>query len=73
MEYKKLTGILVGISVAGIMAISTAIAIIDPIDIWGSPLFYGVNQVKVKLDRFLDISRPYEFERVRPEIVYWRK
>ena len=70
MEYKKLTGILVGISVAGIMAISTAIAIIDPIDIWGSPLFYGVNQVKVKLDRFLDISRPYEFERVRPEIVY---
>lgn len=70
MEYKKLTEILVGISVAGIIAISTAIAIIDPIDIWGSPLVYGVNQVKVKQEDLLDISRPYEFERVRPNIVY---
>lgn len=70
MEYKKLTEILVGISVAGIIAISTAIAIIDPIDIWGSPLFYGVNQVKIKQEKLLDISRPYEFARVRPEIIY---
>lgn len=43
---------------------------IDPIGIWGAPIVHGFNHYKIKQGVYLDVCKPYEYIREKPDILY---
>lgn len=44
--------------------------LIDPIGMWGSPVIPGFNNYKFKQGSYLDVMKPYEYMREKPDILY---
>ena len=44
--------------------------VIDPVGIWDAPIRVGRNHCKIHQELFTDIFKPYEYARIRPDIVY---
>lgn len=44
--------------------------LIDPIGIWNSPVVRGFNNYKVNQPNYLDVYKPYEYMREKPDILY---
>lgn len=43
---------------------------VDPIGICGAPVIRGFNHYKIKQGEFLDVYKPYEYIREKPDILY---
>lgn len=43
---------------------------VDPVGVWGARTRNGLNNMKVQQGFFLDIFKPYEYARVRPDVVF---
>ena len=71
MDYKKFVKIwlyTIVIGICGIFAIST---IVDPIDLLGMPILKGINNNKDRQqDRFLDVFKPYQVVKYKPEVIF---
>ncbi len=59
--------VIVTISLSMMFLISV---IVDPIDILGMPIIKGVNNYKVKQGSYLDVYKPYQVLRYKPEVVF---
>lgn len=57
--------------IIGVMLLLSGAAwIIDPIEIWESPVIRGFNHIKPKQGNFLDVFKPFQVRRHAPDIVY---
>jgi hypothetical protein len=70
MEFKRYTFFIVGSTIAFFLVAICTSFIVDPIGIWGTQDIPGVNQNKVKQSSYLDVFKPYEASRLKPDIVW---
>lgn len=70
MDYRKYTLFIVSsLTVFALLTISISY-IVDPIGIWGTQEILGLNQNKVKQSSYLDVFKPYEASRLKPDIIW---
>lgn len=69
MFYKKNVYKWVSVVVIFLMIVISVLYIIDPVNIYGSRIIKGLNHYKIKENLFLDISKPYQYEKLKPEEV----
>lgn len=55
---------------AVIFLLAGAAWIVDPIELWEAPIIRGFNHIKPKQAVFLDIFKPFQVRRHRPDVVY---
>ena len=54
-----------------IMALAVGLLwLIDPVEIFGSPIIQGFNDQKVREGLVLDVVKPYQYIRTRPDVLY---
>ena len=53
-----------------VLLLAGAAWLIDPIELWESPVIHGFNHIKPKQAAFLDVFKPFQVRRHAPEIVY---
>ena len=56
--------------VIGICLLFTILYFVDPISIWGMEKINGFNHYKIHQREYLDVFKPYEVERIQPNIVW---
>lgn len=56
--------------VLGLIGIFLASIVVDPLDILGTPIIKGINNNKVKQERYLDVFKPYHIVKYKPEVVF---
>ena len=70
MIYRRwFLGTVLGIFCVVLLLAGTA-WLIDPIELWESPVIRGFNHIKPKQASFLDVFKPFQVRRHAPEIVY---
>ena len=67
MGYRCITRLILGLTALFFALFVVAAAIIDPVNIWGCPVFAGFNNYK---EIQFEISKPYEYGRVKPDIFF---
>lgn len=70
MRYKswcKSIVLAAGLIIGGLF---TVLYVVDPIGMFGSPLISGVNNYKEKQAAFLDVYKPFELRRYKPDDIY---
>ncbi len=70
MTGKKFTILLLSLFFATQLIRVVLVYFIDPIGIWGAPVIPGFNNYKFKQGSFLDVVKPYEYMREKPDILY---
>lgn len=70
MSYKKYFFLLLFIDLLALAAKLFAVWLIDPIGMWGAPIVRGFNHYKVMQGAYLDVYKPYEYMREKPDILY---
>lgn len=70
MIYEKFCKIWLCIIVVGISSIFLSSIIVDPIDILSTPIIRGINNYKSKQDSYLDVFKPYQIVRNKPDVVF---
>ena len=70
MSYRRwFCGTVLGI--LGLMLLLASVTwLIDPIEIWESPVIRGFNHIKPNQAAFLDVFKPFQVRRHAPEIIY---
>ena len=70
MSGKKFTILLLSVFFVTQLIRVVLVYFIDPIGIWGAPIIPGFNNYKFKQGAFLDVMKPYEYIREKPDILY---
>ncbi len=61
----------VSLCIFGAVALLSGAAwLVDPIELWESPVIHGFNHIKPKQAAFLDVFKPFQVKRHAPEIIY---
>ena len=68
--YRKFFFGLLGVFLGGLLAYLSLVWLIDPVGVWGTPVIRGINHYKVNQGRFLDVYKPYEYMREKPDVLY---
>ena len=59
----------ISVVVIFLMIVTSVLYIIDPVNIYGSKIIKGLNHYKIKENLFFDISKPYQYEKLKPKEV----
>lgn len=70
MFYKRIVYVWICFLLTIVIGTISVSILVDPINIWGTPIINGFNNYKVKQRVFLEIAKPYEYARVKPDVVY---
>ena len=54
----------------GMLLLAGVVWLVDPIEIWEAPIIRGFNHIKPKQAVFLDVFKPFQVQRHKPDIVY---
>ena len=55
---------------AAMFLLAGVVWLVDPIEIWEAPIIRGFNHIKPKQAVFLDVFKPFQVQRHKPDIVY---
>ena len=69
MFWKKLLYTWIFIIIIFLSAIISILYLIDPVNIYVSKIIKGLNHYKIKENLFFDISKPYQYEKLKPNEV----
>ena len=69
MFWKKLIYIWILIVIIFLTTLISILYLIDPVNIYGSKVIKGLNHYKIKENLFFDISKPYQYEKLKPNEV----
>ena len=69
MFWKKNVYKWISVVVIFLMIVTSVLYIIDPVNIYGSKIIKGLNHYKIKENLFFDISKPYQYEKLKPKEV----
>ena len=53
-----------------VLLLAGAAWLVDPIEIWEAPVICGFNHIKPKQALFLDVWKPFQVQRHKPEVIY---
>ncbi|TYZ29106.1 hypothetical protein FZ041_06060 [Selenomonas caprae] len=70
MGYKTWCTSIIGVVIFILIGLFAALYIIDPIGMWGTPVYAGLNNYKEKQSVFLDVYKPFELRRYKPDNIY---
>lgn len=70
MSYKRFFFSLCAVCFLALGARLFASWVVDPIGIWGAPIVRGFNHYKFKQGSYLDVYKPYEYMREKPDVLY---
>lgn len=55
--------------IIGVIGTFVASVIVDPLNMVGMPIIKGVNNYKANQDKYLDVFKPYEIVKYKPEVI----
>lgn len=70
MSYRRWFRVTVLCIFAAMFLLAGVVWLVDPIEIWEAPIIRGFNHIKPKQAVFLDVFKPFQVQRHKPDIVY---